>query len=241
MKKLLTPLFIFFLTYGVSQSLSLTYNGGILGDTLKVEVPSNQTDMFVWIDITNNSGSTYPLRVRKEIVSLGTPDVQITFCLAGQCLSGDLTAVYNMAIGETLSHTTDEDNAFHLQCADLSGTSELILTFFNAENATDNNTLYVILKREASGITQTSSAVASLTSFPNPATDKVSIEYNFANQTTSPAFVLKNMMGVTVLEEPLYRKTDKIEINVSEIPRGLYFYSISDNGKAILTKKLIVK
>ena len=242
MKKLLTPLFIFCLSYGISQSISLSYNGNVLQDTLEITIPSDQeNDELVWIDITNNSESAYSLQVRKEIISLA-PDAFIGFCLNGQCLSGDTSVRYNMAPGKTLSHSANGDTAFHIQCASTPGVSIARFTFYNTNDRDDKKVLIFKVTQQSppEGIKQFSASAVSLQAYPNPATEKVTITYNIENQS-SPAFVLKNMMGVTVLEEPLYQKSDKMDINVSELPRGLYFYSVTDNGKAVLTKKLIVK
>ena len=237
MKKLLTPLFVFFLSYGMSQSLSLIYDGETLenNQTITVHLPSGQIeDEFVHIDITNNSANEYALKIKKEIIQLADSAI-LVFCISTEgCISGDTSETPEpLSPGQTLSRF------FKIQYTPTPGTSEANFTFFNVENPADKNVFKIIFDMPL-GIKQSSTPAVSLHAYPNPATEKVTIEYNLVNQTSS-TFVLKNMMGVTVLEEPLYRKADKIDISISNIPRGLYFYSIINDENTILAKKLIVK
>lgn len=73
--------------------------------------------------------------------------------------------------------------------------------------------------------------------YPNPADDLF-----FVNVTTNNNDVemsLYNILGESVSTQKL---TDgKNQVDVSELTSGVYFYSIRKNGKAIETKKLVVR
>lgn len=242
MKKLFTPLFIIFLSYGMSQSLSFTHDGKTYkhNDTIRIDLPLDQPTLDVWVEITNVSEDYYSLRIRQKTIQLAA-DATLGFCF-GLCYVGDATSnPSTIAPGETLSH--DNEKALHITYTNAPGVTEAKYTLFNSDAYAepDTNVLYVVINSPSVGIAKTSSSAVLLNAYPNPATEQVTIEYNFPNQSSSSSFVLKNMMGVVVLEEELSQKTDKIEINLSNIPRGLYFYSIENNGKAVLAKKLIVR
>jgi len=252
MKKLLTLLFIFSLSYGISQSLSLSYKDSVLkfNDTIVVNLSPDEEFVKIEIDITNNSEDDYNVKVKGERIS-GTSS--LTFCFNKLCYSTlPVTSpdFYYLSSGQTLSYETDPERYFYIQYGNVPGASEAKFIFFNEDDVTngvvlrlmiDNYVLRLTIEPIPVGIKQPVTPALSLKAYPNPASEKVTIEYSLPNQSVSSSLVLKNIMGVTVLEESLSHKTDKIALDLSNIPRGIYFYSIENSGKAILTKKLIVK
>ena len=67
--------------------------------------------------------------------------------------------------------------------------------------------------------------------YPNPATDKITIESNSTNNKIE----IYNNLGQNVYS--CYSTELTSEINVSEYPTGIYFVKLSDqNGKMITTK-----
>ncbi len=241
MKKIFIPLLTLLLFYGTiaAQSIVLIYDGEpVESDTLEVTLSPNEYDVNVNFDIQNSSDNDFALMVRKEVIRL-SDGATLNFCFGGGCYTGDISpspSPCTIAAGTTLSHR--DVNGFHLQYSNAPGVTEAKFTFFNEEDVTDKKELTVILTTSV-GIAQISNSSSAFKAYPNPATEKVTIEYNLPNQPT--ALVLKNMMGATVLEKPLFHKAAKVDFNLSEIPAGIYFYSIENGGETILTKKLIVK
>lgn len=73
--------------------------------------------------------------------------------------------------------------------------------------------------------------------YPNPATTDFNVQL-----TTNGADVdlmVYNILGETVMNEKLFDGLNNI--NIEGLNNGVYFYSIARNGKAIETKKLIVR
>ena len=50
-----------------------------------------------------------------------------------------------------------------------------------------------------------------------------------------------NLLGSVVKHADLMAGSDKVSIDVSDLPQGVYFYSVVADGNIIQTKKLIVK
>ena len=246
MNKLLTLLFIFSLSYGMSQSLSLSHNDRMLknNDTVFLDLSTDDETVFTYIDITNNSEKDYYIKVKKEIIQIAD-DAILTFCFNGTCFSADTSNnPYILFPNETLKYIKgSNDKGFYTQYGNVFGISVARFTFFDENDRLDTTVFFLVIKTDTiSEIKQQpSSSGLSLKAYPNPATERVTIEYSFPNQTFFSTLVLKNIMGLTVLEESLSHKTDKIALDLSNIPRGIYFYSVENSGKAILTKKLIVK
>lgn len=73
--------------------------------------------------------------------------------------------------------------------------------------------------------------------YPNPADDLFYINMNTNNNHVE--MTLYNILGEAVQTNVL--QDGKNQIDVAELTSGVYFYSIQKNGKAIETKKLIVR
>jgi len=76
------------------------------------------------------------------------------------------------------------------------------------------------------------------TVFPIPANDALKFIYNSRNDWNTATIKLLNILGMQVLQEEI-RNRHEGEINVSNIPNGIYMLEIV-NGKECLTKKIII-
>jgi len=75
--------------------------------------------------------------------------------------------------------------------------------------------------------------------FPNPANNSTTIS---VGQLESDAiFNLMDINGKTVLEQSIQRGSQKVELDISNLTSGTYFYHLIINGNKSETKKLIVK
>ena len=74
--------------------------------------------------------------------------------------------------------------------------------------------------------------------YPNPANNNVSISYN---ASTDSEILLYNIVGEQVGKYNINAGTDKLDIDVSNLSSGTYFYSIISDSKASETKRLVIK
>jgi hypothetical protein len=73
--------------------------------------------------------------------------------------------------------------------------------------------------------------------YPNPAKEKTFIEVNFTSSDAS--LTLSNILGEVVQIQKLPHSGTFV-IDVSEIPAGVYFYTLAADGQKV-TRKLTVK
>jgi hypothetical protein len=77
--------------------------------------------------------------------------------------------------------------------------------------------------------------------FPNPASLHANLDYNLPTATNTAQLIISNTLGVIVETVNLEGRSGKNTLDVSGYASGIYFYSITVDGKVVQTKKLIVK
>lgn len=238
MKKIIFTLLMFVAVYSFAQtSMILTYNGTQVqsGDTIQFEnVPLN-SDFEVYSDITNTTNRPLNLFIVKDLLQSAGAGTEVSTCL-GQCTTND-TIRYTMEADTTLS------DAFHITYGTLAeGISIVKYRIANEDNiASDYVDVYFRFDSRTTSIHNASMQHTSLSAYPNPASGNVNINYSYNGNASSLQLVVKNIMGATVQVLSLNTNGDKVMMNVSEFTPGIYFYSLEADGRAIMTKKLLVK
>lgn len=77
--------------------------------------------------------------------------------------------------------------------------------------------------------------------FPNPASITATFEYTVPSFTRSAKLIIRNLLGLEVEEFILERGTNRVIVNTSAYPAGIYMYALMIDGKVTFAKKLIVK
>jgi alpha-tubulin suppressor-like RCC1 family protein len=80
---------------------------------------------------------------------------------------------------------------------------------------------------------------ASITIFPNPATKQATLSWELTDETVA-VFTLFNAQGKQISSQVLTAQTGTLEIDIANLPAGVYFWSITQNNSIIKTDKLIV-
>jgi hypothetical protein len=76
---------------------------------------------------------------------------------------------------------------------------------------------------------------------PNPFSDKTSIRFQLAPGVQSATLSIFNLNGAFVRDYSLEGNSGEIEILASEIGKGMFIYSLNQNGQEIISKRMIVK
>lgn len=76
--------------------------------------------------------------------------------------------------------------------------------------------------------------------YPNPATSVVSFDYNLPFEAQTAAVAIYNMMGQEVVRENINVGGSRLDLNVSDLTDGVYFYSLIVNNQAVKTNKLVI-
>ena len=90
------------------------------------------------------------------------------------------------------------------------------------------------------GINEVRKMNSTLSVYPNPATNQISIEFDLI-ETKNTSIEIKNVLGQTVKTTPnssFQKGTNKIEMDVSEFSQGIYFVQLQ-SGNKIINQKFI--
>lgn len=77
--------------------------------------------------------------------------------------------------------------------------------------------------------------------YPNPASSVAMVDYNIFKNEIKAKITVSNLLGKVVGEYDLLKSNRTIRIPTVEYDAGIYFYTLSINGKAVRSKKLVVK
>ena len=86
-------------------------------------------------------------------------------------------------------------------------------------------------------ITIDETAIKELTVFPNPVSDLLQVNYSITSETA--VMELFHVSGKKVIEKTLSNTTNNHELNMSNYANGLYLMTITENGKAPITKRIV--
>ena len=243
MKKFFTLILTLATMATFAQSLTLTYEGTPVndGDTLEVIVTQLNQVMNYYLDLTNVTNNDVTVVVYKNELDM-VAGSEALLCVGGTCFPSSTMSSFpfSVAANSTLSHTTSPD-AFHLgYTTPAAGTSYVLFTFSNYVNSDDCVNVTFKLVYDATGI-ETLPVAEKMRAYPNPASENVTVEYAISGNASKAQLVIKNMLGATLYTRNLDVNANKVKVDISEYPAGIYFYSIETDGRPMMTKKLLVK
>ena len=77
--------------------------------------------------------------------------------------------------------------------------------------------------------------------FPNPASTSAALEYEITGELRDAKIIISNVLGSSLGEYKLTRDAHKVQFNTAEFAPGIYFYTLSVDGKSLFTRKLIIR
>lgn len=222
-----------------SQSIGLSWSEGTIqnGDIIDVS-GSPDTVIYVAIKIHNKSTSTIDVKVRKQDILMlsGTMD---TYCLSNQCYGGEIpVSPDSVQILPGGYDTTFKGEYYPLG---VTGVSTIRYTFFNTQDTDDTITVTVRYSGSASVAKTNISPTEISNAYPNPASDVIYFDYNNSESTLNSYIIIRDFAGRIVREVVIPQHEGVLEIDLTDIETGVYFYSLMQNNLMLLTKKLIVK
>jgi hypothetical protein len=76
---------------------------------------------------------------------------------------------------------------------------------------------------------------------PNPFSDRTTIRYQLLEGTSKASLIIFDMNGGIKKEFPLTENKSEITVTASQIGKGLFIYSLVQNGQILETKKMIIQ
>ena len=242
MKKIFTLFLLFATLTAFSQGIGVKFEGVVVpdGGTVEVDAPRLNADNVYYFDIYNLSGQDLGIMFQRTNIEVVSGAIS-TFCIGGSCLIGDESHFpEEIAAGDSLTFASDGDAAFHIQY-NPNGNYGVTHHKFLLYDETDNSikTEFYIKINNTDGIKEQESQTL-FTAYPNPASNRVTVEYKLDIIPSQAQIVIRNIAGVQVFSAPA-DASGKIIISLDQFSSGIYFYALEVDGRTMVTKKLIVK
>ncbi|MFA7082583.1 MAG: T9SS type A sorting domain-containing protein, partial [Bacteroidales bacterium] len=197
-----------------------------------------RTDYF---EITNLSTSNKEVRVYIEKLSMAT-DSELLMCVPPNCTTdtiseASITLLPNVPFTEfdfLYFYQNDMPSIIKVNLINpVIDPIEIIQSFV---------VVYKNLNASIAKPTKPINKITSLEVYPNPANYNTTINYSLAANYNSGKIIIRNMIGQELKSISINAGTSaKQVVSTSDLPNGIYFYSIVGDGQTISTKKLIVK
>jgi hypothetical protein len=239
-KALLILLIILFAGWGVySQSLTVTKGGNNVanGDTLTVS-GDVWTLLQLTANVTNNAADTLSIKCKKihTSVILGA---DVSICWGGSCwdsshyVSDDPTIIN---AGQTATEFSG-----HYKAMGHAGVSIVRYKFYDENNVTDSISFFgKFIGTSGVGINE-SNMLTTGEIYPNPADNTAYLNYSISTEFSNGEIRVIDLLGNKIQIIPFYEKNGRIKINTENLNSGIYFYSMTLDGKMMFTKKLIIR
>lgn len=118
------------------------------------------------------------------------------------------------------------------------GVSSIRYIIENIADANDTASILVNFNATPTAISEITTTPKLNSLFPNPANNNVTV--NFALNAGQASIEVKNVLGQVQKITPVVAGSKSTNLNVSDLPSGIYFVSLKSNGNIIDTKRLVV-
>ncbi len=251
MKKILIPALVLFSAAMFAQSSiqlkDLQVNVALAPNATVVASTVAEVITKIDFDIKNISSSTQYYQVKRYDILLNT-DASAYFCFSGSCY-GDQTLVSPTSLTLTAGQSASEiQGSFNILTTDLwegptAGNSLVKYTFINSSTAADSVQIsikYSAAPSQTVSVHEVSKTLSSFEIFPNPAKETASILI-YSPKVFESRLVLFNSLGEIVYTKNITVASGKntIDMNVGNLPGGVYFASIQVENSTI-SKRLII-
>ena len=225
---------------GYSQmSLTLSDSTGALppNTTIHKHGTPQAEEILAYIFVKNTSAVAVPVMVKKVVLDT-VPGSYNMFCW-GLCFS---PAVYVSPNPITVNpgRTDSTDFSGHFVPNNTTGSSSMRYVFFSRANPLDSVCVNVSYGAYPLGVATLAENSRMSSAFPNPANNSTTISYSLP-VSSSGSIIIRNLLGVVVKEVELQAGSGKVSVSTSDLPEGVYFYSLNMDGKTDNTKKLIIR
>lgn len=118
--------------------------------------------------------------------------------------------------------------------------AEITIEYHFYERDGEHFVFEIYFKYDPDGVVDYNDVNVFSNAYPNPATDVVSFDYNLPFDAQTASVAIYNMMGQEVVRENINIGGSRLDLNVSDLTDGVYFYSLIVNNQAVKTNKLVI-
>ena len=243
MKKFLLSLIVMVFAAQLSaQSLAFKYEGETVEPGTTIDIVSDINDSFeIQFDLHIINTTDAEINVVCEMECDPSNITQDYLCWGTCFMPGTLTATHPVAAGGEgvfNGHVMFADKEWNI--LPIGTTSKVTYTFYDERNPEEKYTFTVNFKYQPESIADFNSADVFSNAYPNPASSVVSFDYNMPFDAQSASVAIYNMMGQEVIRQNVNVGGSRLDINVSDLTDGVYFYSLIVNNQAVKTNKLVI-
>ncbi len=236
MKHLLSILTIFsFVFLAKTQSLELYYSDIKCNnaDTIHTNVTTNDLHQE-FLTVKNVSSATKSVMVKRYDIVKGE-NVMFGFCW-DECYPPATTispSPIDIAAGDIC-----ENFVADFESSD-QGVFYVLYTFYDKDNENDSIAIYIEYNCSTNAIAALQKKNIVLNAYPNPAKDNLTINYTIKNSDNTYLRIY-TITGNVVYQQTLESGSGKVSLDVSTWATGVYMYSIMENNRNYIAKKLII-
>lgn len=202
------------------------------------------TEMYGIVKVQNTGTKNNEYAVLRNEVSM-VPGHISYYCWNISCYGDSV----DLSIDSTILAPGEKDSTFYgyLRPYDTvggyTGTSVVNYKIFNTDPGEPEDTVsftYIYTATELSGVQTKILTENDFYAYPNPAVNTLNIAFNDLSQFSNAEVVLRNILGSELKRQKVNIRRNLTEIDISELGRGVYFYSVVLDGKVFQTKKFAV-
>jgi hypothetical protein len=247
MKRIFTLLAVSISYLSFGQTIHI-YDGGtdVTGDTIVVPIMAGDMDLN---DLAlHNTSSTQTYYKINRTISAKDSCANIYYCTGTQCYSpnnattwtpsGGSDSIAGLAILPS-GPGTYGIAAHYDACPTICHDFTVLYRVYNT-SATGDTAKVTIMYMCTTGIEEKNQQEIAVSAYPNPATNAVMISYDIKNNYSEGKITFTDMLGKKVAELGITGKQGNTKADLSQMPAGIYFYSLVIDNNAVSTKKLIV-
>jgi hypothetical protein len=112
---------------------------------------------------------------------------------------------------------------------------------WNTQNPNDSASAFITYKVNPLSVVEYSVSNVSINSYPNPATDNLTIDYAIEGNPDRAVIDVYDVLGQVVSTHTLNNNNGRLRLNVEKMNAGVYFYAIKVNGQTIKTERVLIK
>jgi hypothetical protein len=200
----------------------------------------NDVMMQSHLQVKNIGPVTLTVKVKRTVNNLATNHVS-NFCFAGVC--------YPSAVSTSLAWNIDPgavaDSEHVTLRADLNplstnGISEVTYCAYDADNESDSICITFRYNAGPIGVNELSGGSKFMSNaYPNPAHQTSLVTYSLPSMKNAQ-IVISNMLGSAINKLHLSEKSGTVELPVAALPEGVYYYTLMNDGKPVVSKRLMI-
>lgn len=240
MKKALLFISLFASAIVLKAQIDVLYQGSVVTDTIVIYEQSPNEDCYIYLTCKNNQSNPINVKVVSNRV-YGSEGMEIlSVCAVGEtCVPGTESRPFDIAAnGEK-----EFDSWVMINEGLAEGTNTMFsFTVQDMNDEANFRTVFVKYIIGTNAINTVDRKNTSLNLYPNPAKNMAQISYELPTANAKNSKIeIRNMLGSVVKVVNINGNNGTQNVDVNNMPNGVYLCSIVCNGKVCQTKKMIVK